>query len=74
MAHGGFMTLDDVYGPEHDRFPLEQERTPPVRALEWDDATESARRHAGSRDGAPRNDMIVRAPLAVLLQVARRFA
>jgi hypothetical protein len=30
------MTLDDVYGPEHDRFPLEQEKraaaTPP---LDW---------------------------------------
>ena len=37
------MTLDDVYGPEHDRFPLEQERTPPTRALEWGDAMERAK-------------------------------
>jgi hypothetical protein len=68
------MTLDDVYGPEHDRFPLEQERTPPARALEWDDATDGARRPASPRHGAARNAMLVRAPLAVLLQVARRSA
>jgi hypothetical protein len=68
------MTLDDVYGPEHDRFPLEQERTPQARALEWDDATDSARQHAGPRPAVFRNDAIVRSPLAVLLQVARRFA
>jgi hypothetical protein len=49
------MTLDDVYGPEHDRFPLEQERTPPARALEWDDATDGARRPASPRHGAARN-------------------
>jgi len=29
------MTLDDVYGPEHDRFPLEQERRAAPPALEW---------------------------------------
>jgi len=34
------MTLDDVYGPEHDRFPLEQERTLAARMLEWGDATD----------------------------------
>jgi hypothetical protein len=68
------MTLDDVYGPEHDRFPLEQERTPQARALEWDDADDSPRRHAGPRPAASRNDANVRSPLAVLLQVARRFA
>jgi hypothetical protein len=68
------MTLDDVYGPEYDRFPLEQERTPHGRALEWDDVTEGPRRHAGPIHGAPRTDAIMRAPLAVLLQATRRFA
>lgn len=28
-------TLDDVYGPDLDRFPLEQEACPPVVPLNW---------------------------------------
>lgn len=28
-------TLDDVYGPDLDRFPLEQEVCPPVVPLNW---------------------------------------
>jgi hypothetical protein len=31
------MTLDDVYGPELDRFPLEQERIAAPPTLEWDE-------------------------------------
>ena len=79
------MTLDDVYGPEHDRFPLEQERTPPTRPLEWGDAMErakpdraklldGARPHARPSPGMSRDDALVHAPLPVLLQIARRFA
>ena len=32
------MTLDDVYGPEHDRFPLEQERIAAQPPLDWGEA------------------------------------
>lgn len=30
-------TLDDVYGPDLDRFPLEQETSPPTVPLDWSD-------------------------------------
>jgi hypothetical protein len=30
-------TLDDCYGADNDRFPLEQELSPPQTPLEWDD-------------------------------------
>lgn len=30
-------TLDDVYGPDLDRFPLEQEAFPPSMPLIWED-------------------------------------
>jgi hypothetical protein len=33
-------TLDDVYGADQDRFPLEQEISPPETLLDWDDAVE----------------------------------
>ncbi|MCL4800847.1 MAG: hypothetical protein KJ025_14740 [Burkholderiales bacterium] len=32
------MTLDDVYGPEHDRFPLEQECIAAPPPLDWGEA------------------------------------
>jgi hypothetical protein len=35
------MTLDDVYGSEHDRFPLEQERIAAQPQLDWGDAMPS---------------------------------
>lgn len=69
------MTLDDVYGPEHDRFPLEQERAPAVRVLEWSDATDW---RGGTWRNAPREPAVNAAPgpspLAVLLQAPRRAA
>ena len=67
------MTLDDVYGPEYDRFPLEQERKP-VRALEWDDMAAGTQRYAGSHYRLPCADATVHASLPVLLQSTRRIA
>ena len=57
------MTLDDVYGAEHDRFPLEQERKPMVGALEWTDRSEEI----GSAEGGMRR-------VVVLLQAPWRAA
>jgi hypothetical protein len=73
------MTLDDVYGSEHDRFPLEQERAPVVRALEWSEAVEwngiasGARRPAGSQDATLPDAAAARSPVA-LLQAPRGAA
>jgi len=68
------MTLDDVYGAEHDRFPLEQERKPAIRALEWGDAADNAN-NDGSVDGrwCPAASRVGEA-VAVLLQAPRRAA
>ena len=33
------MTLDDVYGPDLDRFPLEQEAEISAEAEDWDEET-----------------------------------
>jgi hypothetical protein len=33
------MTLDDVYGPDNDEFPLEQEAALEQEAEEWDEET-----------------------------------
>lgn len=74
------MTLDDVYGSEHDRFPLEQERAPVVRALDWGETNEcygiasGARRPASSHACTVSESVTVRSPVAVLLQAPRRAA
>ncbi|MGB8435529.1 MAG: hypothetical protein WCE38_14825, partial [Burkholderiales bacterium] len=71
------MTLDDVYGSEHDRFPLEQERAPVVRALDWSDMIEwygianGARRPAGPQAATLPDAAAARSPVAVLLQAPR---
>jgi hypothetical protein len=71
------MTLDDVYGSEHDRFPLEQERAPVARALDWGDTIErygiaiGARRPASSRAGTISGAAVAQTPVAVLLQAPR---
>ena len=64
------MTLDDVYGPEHDRFPLEQERAPVARKLEWSDQTNGAR----PRPGRVVDAALSRVEIAVLLQAPLRAA
>jgi len=65
------MTLDDVYGPEHDRFPLEQERAPVARKLEWGDhQTDGARQRPGRAVDAA----LSRVEIAVLLQTPLRAA
>jgi len=64
------MTLDDVYGPEHDRFPLEQERAPVARKLEWSDQTDGAR----PRPGRAADAASPRVEIAVLLQAPLRAA
>lgn len=68
------MTLDDVYGAEHDRFPLEQELERVARALEWDEKVEKD----GGADDTRRRMAVgggtARPPMAVLLQAPRRAA
>ena len=68
------MTLDDVYGPEHDRFPLEQERAPVVRTLEWSDATDWRAVWRRTPCGRALDAATTQSPLAVLLQAPRRAA
>ena len=64
------MTLDDVYGPEHDRFPLEQEHAPVARKLEWGDQTDGAHQRPGRAVEAA----LSRVEIAVLLQAPLRAA
>jgi hypothetical protein len=74
------MTLDDVYGSEHDRFPLEQERTPVACALDWDDTIErygianGARMPVSSQACTISGAAVARSPVAVLLQAPRHAA
>jgi len=73
------MTLDDVYGAEHDRFPLEQELERVAPALEWDEKveTDGAEMDSGAGDRRRRRAAgggTARAPVAVLLQAPRRAA
>jgi len=71
------MTLDDVYGPEHDRFPLEQELAPAARMLDWNDVTDwcgGAWRHARAPRVVTARAIPKHSPLAVLLQAPRRAA
>lgn len=74
------MTLDDVYGSEHDRFPLEQERAPVARALDWSETIEwhgianGARRPADLRAATLPDAAAARTPVAVLLQAPRHAA
>jgi len=74
------MTLDDVYGTEHDRFPLEQERKPMGRTLDWDDAIEGRGsadidwRRAAPQSGAPVELPGSTPPIAVLLRAPRGVA
>ena len=68
------MTLDDVYGPEHDRFPLEQERTPAARVLDWNDSADWQGLLRRTPRGRALDALSARAPLAVLLQTPRRAA
>ena len=49
------MTLDDVYGPDLDRFPLEQEAEgwdAEIRALDWEEEGESEKGTAIPRAGS----------------------
>jgi hypothetical protein len=71
------MTLDDIYGAEHDRFPLEQERAPVAGALDWGDACDRTDGAEGAiRPALPQFravlDAASRPPLAMLLQAPRR--
>jgi hypothetical protein len=70
------MTLDDVYGSEHDRFPLEQERVPVVRALDWGEAIDWYGIANGARRSASPHAEVAeaRSPIAVLLQAPRHAA
>jgi|AP12_2_1047962.scaffolds.fasta_scaffold03831_3 hypothetical protein len=79
------MTLDDVYGSEHDRFPLEQERSPVACALDWGDTIErydferygianGARRPVSSQACAISGAAAPQSPVAVLLQAPRHAA
>lgn len=38
-------TLDDVYGSDLDRFPLEQAQRPPGADLEWDEPAKGSSPH-----------------------------
>ncbi len=74
------MMLDDVYGSEHDRFPLEQERAPVVRSLDWSETIEcygianGARRPASPQGATLPEAAVARSPVAVLLQAPRHAA
>lgn len=68
------MTLDDVYGPEHDRFPLEQERAPAARMLDWSDSADWRAVWRRTPRGRAPDPLRAHSPLAVLLQAPRRAA